>query len=203
MWTDFVEKIQTAHQHRKTHIVLRFDPVFEQLPLPITRHDDPFFPFGKDLITATRNIVCAYMFDLAAYLAMGAAGARALERTIRFVGNDTATILHGAFVGTTYSAMADQTALGVDALTLSRIDDLEHYLTAPPYAAFVTQIGSFDLDTLPQQGGYYWEDEGIMGLRTTDGEALRLQVTTDNVLYASRLDDYADATRDAIQELLA
>ena len=76
MWTDFVQRLTNARTRNQSDVVLMLNPRVDRLPLPIQRYDDPFFPFGKEIVRATHQSVCAYVFDLASYLALGAAGAR-------------------------------------------------------------------------------------------------------------------------------
>jgi hypothetical protein len=82
-------------------------------------YDEPLLPFGKKLIGETSDTVCAYVFHLAAYLAFGAAGASALERTIAFVPPSAVTILHGPFASADYAGAVAKTAFAVDAVTLA------------------------------------------------------------------------------------
>jgi len=200
MWADFVHKLENARSTRESNIFLMLNPRFDALPLPITRMDDPFLPFGKAIIQATQDLVCGYVFDLASYLALGAAGAIALERTIRYVGQDTITILHGPFTGIGYTAMADATGFGIDALTLTNQDDMGTYLDKPPYAAFVVQKGAVTLDTLPEQGGYFWPDCHRFALKH-NGNFIELRLTDNSILYAGKLDDFAQKTRDAVSAI--
>ena len=105
-------------------------PRLTKMPLPIQRYDDPFLPFGKAIIDATRDLVCAYVFDLAAYLALGAAGAVALERTIAYVGDDDVTVLH-LHVPHSREAMSKRRPwLRVDAVTLADERDVDAYRAA-------------------------------------------------------------------------
>ena len=73
------------------------------MPYPMQRYDDPFLPYGRAVIDATSDIACAYVFDLAAYLSIGASGAIALERTIAYVPSPSLTILHGMFTRAEYA----------------------------------------------------------------------------------------------------
>ena len=106
----FSVRLRAAQAARDSDLALMLSPRLAQMPLPMQRYDDPFLPFGKAIIDATRDLVCAYVFDLAAYLALGAAGAVALERTIAYAGTDdaTVTILHAPFVGAAYVDAADR-----------------------------------------------------------------------------------------------
>src|SRR5262245_27291563 len=93
----FAEKIAAAQESRRSNIILHIAPRMAKLPLPIQRYDDPFLPFGREIIRATSDLVCGYMFDLAAYLAHGAAGIIALERTIPYTELDAIRIFHAPF----------------------------------------------------------------------------------------------------------
>ena len=198
MWQSFVDKLVTRHTELKTDVILMLNPRLPLLPLPMQRFDDPFFPFGKRVIDVSLGRVCGYMLDLASYLALGAAGARALERTIRYIGKDIPKILHGPFVGPGYSAMADDIAFGVDALTILQNSDLEHYLTNPPYAAFVVNNRPVDLLDAAQQGGYFWQASQVFTIRGPDGETMQLRLTDDSLLYAGKNDDFAERIREKL-----
>jgi hypothetical protein len=193
-WRDFVAKIERVQQERQTKIALMLNPRPFLLPHPVQRYDDPYLPFGKAVIQATRDLVCAYVFDLASYLGIGAAGAVALERTIAYA-QDTVTILHAPFTGIGYSAAADTTGFGVDAITLTRPDDMNFYLSHAPYAAFLTT----DLDAVPAEGGIYLETQRQIRLNGSAGTVIELQVTGDDVLYADGSDDFAAKIRAAIE----
>jgi hypothetical protein len=194
-WPDFLSKLEQLHAERGD-IALYLNPRPFLLPHPIQRYDDPYLPFGKAVIQATRPYVCAYVFDFAAYLGMGAAGAVALERTVAYAAQDSVTILHGPFTGTGYSAAMDSTGFDVDALTLTQESDLGHYLENPPYAAFVMGEGN-----PPAQGGLFDLERRHLLLRNAEGAHLTLRVTDDTVLYAGGQDDFADQIVAALQAM--
>ncbi len=194
-WTDFVTKLTHLRQERGD-LVLYLNPRPFLLPHPVQRYDDPYLPFGKAVIQATRPFVCGYMFDFAAYLGMGAAGAVALERTIAYAGQDSVTILHGPFTGTGYSAAMDTTGFGVDALTLTTPNELAHHLEQPPHAAFVLGAGN-----PPAEGGFFDLASRHLLLRDLEGAHLTLRVTDDSVLYAGGQDDFSDKIVAALQAM--
>ena len=70
----FPYKLTLAQRRTGGTLALMLRPRLNQLPLAVQRYDDPFLPFGKAIIAQTADIVSAYLFDLAAYLALGAAG---------------------------------------------------------------------------------------------------------------------------------
>lgn len=117
---------------RETTLGLVIAPRLTLLMLPIQSYDDPFLPYGKAIIDATRDLVCAYVFDLAAYLAIGAAGTVALERTIAYARADgeTVCILHAPFATEDYVKAASDAAFAVDAVTLTATAPADPYLQA-------------------------------------------------------------------------
>lgn len=193
-WQAFTDKIEATN----SNIVLFLNPQFENLPLPITRFDDPFFPFSKEIITATQDLVAGYMFDMASYLAMGGAGAVALERTVRYVSRDRVTILHAPFTGAGYSPLADVTGFGVQAITVTQPADLITYIDNVPHAAFMTASQN---TTLPEVGGIYNADSNQLIYRNTHNQTRTLRLTDDSILYTSKLDDYAQVVRDKVSQL--
>lgn len=168
-------------------------PVFDLLPLPITRFDDPFLPFSKEIISATGDIVAGYLFDFASYLAMGGAGVVALERAIAYVPDTCVAILHAPFTGTGYSAMASPTAFNLDAITVATQNDLTYYTENNPYMAFLTGDSP-----IPDRGGVYANGELAF---KRDSVVRRLSLTTDEILYTSKLDNFAQKIREGILNL--
>ena len=177
----------------QSNIILKLNPKFEQLPLPITWFDDPFLPFGKQVIDATQDLVAGYLFDFASYLAMGGAGVIALERTIAYVPKSKVRILHGAFTGKGFSPMADTTGFDLSAITVTTLDDVNYYTNHVPYMAFIATTQNL---SVPDTGGIYRTD-----LNTLQYDHTQLIVTTDAILYSSKQDDFADKIREGIQAL--
>jgi hypothetical protein len=196
-WYEFVDRLVQLQQTRQTDIALFLNPRPFLLPHPIQRYDDPYLPFGKAVINATHDLVCAYVFDLASYLGMGAAGAVALERTVAYAAQQAITILHAPFVGQGYSATADTTGFGVDAITLAHGQDLPHYLSYAPYAAFVLSQN----ETLPNEGGIFVEQQRRFMLRGRDNSSIQLRLTDDAVLFADGTEDFADKIRAAVEQM--
>lgn len=176
-----------------SNIILHMNPIFELLPLPITRYDDPFLPFGKAIISATGDIVAGYFFDFASYLAMGGAGAVALERSIAYVPDNCVSILHGAFTGTGYSAMASPIAFNLDAITIATEADLSYYTHNSPHMAFLVSHAE---KTVPEQGGLYCANTATLHI----GDR-QLSLTTNDILYAGKLDDFAEKVREGVLSL--
>jgi hypothetical protein len=200
-WADFLAKLSALREKRESNLALFLNPRLENLPLSIARFDDPFLPYGKEIIRATQDLVVAYVFDLASYFALGAAGIVALERTIRFAG-DSVTILHAPFASGDYSAMADITGLGVDAITVTDVAILRTYLDKPPYAAFADAVsvadeGFISGDKIPEMGGLFSLGGHIL-YRDSRGQSF-LRLTNDSFLSASKGEDYLDVIRKKLE----
>lgn len=176
---------------RRSDNVLLLTPEVMKMPLPIKRYDDPFFPFGRALIDATRDLVCGYMFDLASYLAIGAAGAIALERTISYAMGECLLVLHGPFSGAGYARISDENAFGVDAVTISDLQDIGAYRARPDRGVFYVGDGM-----VPDGVGVYVpEDE-----RLIQG-VVSLRVFGEEVIYAGSGEDWAGVIREKLVSL--
>jgi hypothetical protein len=204
MPVSFADRLGAVQRANRSTIALVLSPRLLQIPLPMQRFDDPFLPFGKAVIAATREIVCAYVFDLAAYLAIGAAGAVALERTIAYAGanGDNVTILHGPFASPNYAEAVGDNAFNVDAVTLVDEQYLAAYTASEQRGAFVIRRGESPvIIPLPGNAGVYWQDAGIFTMLSPEGHTLQMQAAGEKVLYAGRGDDFAERVRAALEAM--
>src|SRR5258707_9750631 len=115
----FWELLSAAQQRNNSTLAIGLAPALKRLPYESQRWDDPFLPFGKAIIDTTSDLVCAYVFHLGAYLALGAAGAVALERTIAYVPTGIVKILHGPFASNDYVTAAFEDGFGANAVTVA------------------------------------------------------------------------------------
>lgn len=118
--------------------LLWVNPKFATLPVSIQRYDEPLYPYSKALVQATHDLVCGYIFDLAHFLAFGAAGAVALERSMRYVEKSHVVILHGYFAHADYAHLIDAVAFGGDAMTVTTALIATQCHHAMPQASFIT-----------------------------------------------------------------
>lgn len=156
MSAEFAERVQVTVAAKGSDLVLWLRPTLREMPLPIQKFDDPFLPFSRAVINATHAVVCAYLFDLAAYMALGAAGTVALERSIAHAAaqRDVLTILHGPFYGPDYATASANLAFNADAVTILRPEDAPAYhalgvqplLFGPAPAGTLSAISRFDPD---------------------------------------------------------
>ena len=84
------------------------DPRPEQIPADILTEHDPIFAFNRQIVDATRDLVCAYKPNYAFYEACGLEGLRALRRTIDYIGDAVPVILDAkrSDIGSTAAAYA-------------------------------------------------------------------------------------------------
>lgn len=185
-WSDFFSRTKKLAESKSAYKAIVLTPKLASLPLAIQRYDEPFYPFSKELIQATKALVSVYIFDFASYLSTGAAGVVALERAMHFAKQDAVVVLHGSFTGTGYSVLADNHSFGVDAITVAQKQDMDFYLNNPPYAPIL--IANPQADDIIQAGGIleqnklslYCEDETI-SFKVFEGDFIS-QFVNDNYL---------------------
>lgn len=198
---DFSKKLNAIQLQNRSDVGLLIAPQIDKLPLPIQRYDDPFLPFGKSVINATRDLVCAYVFDLASYLKLGAAGAIALERTIDYVGSEIITILHGAFALATFAELADENAFGVDALTLADSRYLDAFTRREDRGVFILNARTPTTVDAPDRRGIYWVEDNLFTTLGNEGSILQIRLGDENVLYSGRGEDFDQMIRREIERM--
>lgn len=191
--TSFLEKWLSAQQQNTSRLALGLAPQLSRMPAPLARYDDPFLPFGKAILAATADKVCAVVFDLASYLALGAAGAVALERTIPHVPDHIPTILHAPFSTPDFARAAFEEAFDVDAVTLAtgNIEVVRVYTAQPQHGVFVNAKAA--MAKSGDNVGFYDADGFELGGR-------RVMWVTEPILYASGRADFEEAARQAAEK---
>jgi len=205
----FPERLAEIQQQKKTRLALTIAPRVMQMPMPIAKYDDPFLPFGKAVIDATHDLVCAYLFDLASYLSIGAAGAVALERTIAYAKSEgILTILHGLFSIPDYVESAGAGGFGVDAVTVMRNGQDVALFTAYSEALnegviFADQgYASGQLPSVPMIAEFSADRTKIsVSSSKLPGSTSQIHVVGNDVLYASQREDFAERVRAALEAL--
>jgi orotidine-5'-phosphate decarboxylase len=119
----FTNKLETSQQTNNSWLCVGLDPVMDRLPKVVLVHDDPLLAFGRAIVEATSDLVCAYKPNLAFWLAEGPAGLEALRNLIAEIPDHLPVILDAKFndVGHTAAAYARVAfeMLGADASTIS------------------------------------------------------------------------------------
>ena len=201
--TNFLDRLlQTQHMRRST-LAITLAPTYEKMPYPLLRHDDPFLPYSRAVIDATVDITCAYIFDLAAYLSVGASGAIALERAIAYVPGPTLKILHGPFHRVEYAQIVSDSAFAADAATLNTSDPavIAAFTSDLTRGVFIeaSLIGEPENGLYSGQVGSYQVGESlIVDLASSASVAsptIYWEWCGDEVSVASRGEDFRDAVR--------
>lgn len=199
MTQTFIQKLEQVIQTNHTHVMLRIHPILMQMPAPVKAYDDPFLPFAKLIITATRDVVCGYVFDFPAYLAIGAAGIVALERTIAYVDSRLITVIDGQFSGADYVHLTDEGTFNADAVILADDKHLSAYLTRADKTAFVTNNHLPTPDN-PPSGGIFWRGVHELTIAGTN-RLIRLKMVGDELIYADGTAHFADTLHKELAKL--
>ena len=198
--TDFIGKFTDIQNEKPLSAVLFLSPVVIKMPVSMRRYDDPFLPFGKAIIQATQDLVCGYVFDFAAYLAIGAAGAVALERSIAYVGDDCFTVLHGAFANKSFYQLLDETSFNADALTIINDNQLLEYAISNPAIGTFIQIDNEEDDnvTLNKVGIFNTTKNNLSFSKS------KVMIIGDELIYADQsTDDFYQQIRENLMERIS
>jgi hypothetical protein len=200
---NFSERVRAAYQDSGSVLVIGIAPRLDQMPLPMQRYDDPFLPYGRAIIEATNALVCGYAFHLGAYLALGAAGAIALERTLAAVPNTAIKLLHAPFVTADYVRASYEDAFNADAVTLATLDAslIAAYTQQPAHGVFVRTLDEAERDRLAevnniaQVGSYQAVGETQYTLRLLDESLPPLHWYWGKPIFAARGEDFREVIR--------
>ena len=77
---------------KKSYLCIGLDTDLDKIPKHLLDEEDPIFAFNKAIIDATHDLCVAYKPNLAFYEAQGLKGWAALEKTVKYIGNQHFTI---------------------------------------------------------------------------------------------------------------
>ena len=97
--TDFMTKLLHCQQKNDSWLCVGLDPHPGYLP-----EDVDLLTFGRGIIEATSDVVCAYKFNLAFFLAYGPDGFRGLREIMEVVPDDIPIVLDAKFGDIGYTA---------------------------------------------------------------------------------------------------
>lgn len=206
----FRDRLGEAQRRNQSTLALGFAPIPKKLPHRLQRYDDPLLPYGKVVIDATADTVCAYIFHLSAYLAFGASGAIALERTIAYVPQPMIRLLHAPFANGEYARAAFEDAFAADAVTLIPTADADFvgaYTQQPDHAVFIDANGATE-SLLPalqaltarypgQIGTYRQVASGHAALNLLGDPMTEMYWYTVETLCTAQGDDFGEALHEA------
>jgi len=93
---NFTEKLGRIVDKNNSILCVGLDIDKEKMPKFLFKTSkNPFFEFNKQIIDATKDLVCAYKINMAFYEALGKDGYNLLEKTIEYIPKDIVIILDG------------------------------------------------------------------------------------------------------------
>jgi orotidine-5'-phosphate decarboxylase len=73
---------------KKSYLCVGLDTDIDKIPKHLLSEPDPVFSFNKAIIDATRDLCVAYKINTAFYEALGLKGWAAMEKTVRYIGDE-------------------------------------------------------------------------------------------------------------------
>ncbi|MFH1684263.1 MAG: orotidine-5'-phosphate decarboxylase [Candidatus Margulisiibacteriota bacterium] len=81
----FLEKVDKASQKNNSLLCIGLDIDLSQIPKSILNQEDPIYIFNREIINATKDLVCAYKPNIAFYERYGISGLSSLIKTIELI----------------------------------------------------------------------------------------------------------------------
>ena len=160
---DFWDKL-TAQAHRSNSLLcVGLDPDLGRFSASLLEQPNPILAFNREIIDATRDLVCAYKPNFAFYEAAGLEGLKALKQTIEYVPDSIPVILDAkrGDIGSTAKAYAKAAfeVWGADAVTAN---PYLGYDSLKPFLDYADK-GVFVLCHTSNQGARDFQDLSFMG----------------------------------------
>jgi orotidine-5'-phosphate decarboxylase len=140
----FAHKLTTAQQVNDSWVCVGLDPVMERLPKAVATSVDPLLTFGRAIVEATTDLVCAYKPNLAFWLAEGPNGLAQLQQLITGIPDHIPVILDAKFNDIGHTARAYARAafrtLAADAVTANPylgLDAIRPFLADETHGVFL------------------------------------------------------------------
>ncbi|KPJ69404.1 hypothetical protein AMJ44_03875 [candidate division WOR-1 bacterium DG_54_3] len=81
----FVDYLDSTTKKNDSLLCVGLDIDLSRIPHTFLNKEDPIFNFNKEIILATKELVCAYKLNIAFYEMYGIYGLEALKRTIEYI----------------------------------------------------------------------------------------------------------------------
>lgn len=150
--SEYFDRLGEVIAKNRSHLCIGLDLVPEQMPEKVWRDTDGYVNFGRAIIEATADLVCAYKPNLAFFEAMGGGGFITLHKIIEAIPPTVPVICDGkrGDIGNTARAYARAAfdRLGFDAATLN---PYMGYDSVEPFIAHA-QCGCYILCLTSNQG---------------------------------------------------
>ncbi len=86
------EQLVAQIRKKRSYLCIGLDTDSTKIPQHLLNTDDPVFNFNKAIIDATRDLCVSYKINTAFYEALGVKGWAAMEKTVRYIGEEHFTI---------------------------------------------------------------------------------------------------------------
>lgn len=120
---NFIEKLETVYEENNSLVCVGLDSDMNKIPAHLLDEQNPIVEFNKKIIENTKDIVCAYKFNMAFYEILGAQGIESLQKTINMIPQNIPIIIDGkrGDIGNTAEmyAKAIFKTIGCDATTVN------------------------------------------------------------------------------------
>ena len=152
---DFNLKLDNIINKNNSLLCVGLDTRIDKIPKNLAKEKDGIIKFNREIIDATKDIICAYKPNIAFYEGMGKEGMNILEKTLEYIQKDIVIILDAKRGDIGYTsemyAKAVFDEFKADAITVNPylgIDALQPFIERPDKGAFVlcltTNPGSKD-----------------------------------------------------------
>lgn len=161
-------QLVAAIQQKKSYLCVGLDTDLTKIPTHLLSEADPVFAFNKAIIDATRDLCVSYKINTAFYEALGVKGWEAMEKTVRYIGDEHFKIADAkrGDIGNTSDqyAKAFFETLPFDAITVAPYmgeDSVKPFLQYKGKWAIVLGLtsnkGAADFELLHTGGEYFYE----------------------------------------------
>jgi orotidine-5'-phosphate decarboxylase len=159
----FIQRLKEIQTKQNSLLCIGLDVDLGKIPEHLKSSPNPVLEFNREIIEATKDLVCAYKPNLAFYEAMGEAGLGALRETLKLIPTSVLTIGDGkrGDIGNTAERYAKSLFddFKFDSVTVNPymgFDSVEPFLKSPTKGVFVLALtsnpGSKDFQRLKING---------------------------------------------------
>ena len=164
----FTQKLKEIQTRQSSILCIGLDADIGKIPEHLKSLANPVLEFNRQIIEATKDLVCAYKPNLAFYEAMGEEGLKALKETLKLIPSSVLTIGDGkrGDIGNTAKQYARSLFddFGFDSVTVNPymgFDSVEPFIENPEKGIFILALtsnpGSKDFQRLKINGKPLYE----------------------------------------------
>ncbi|MBN1398956.1 MAG: orotidine-5'-phosphate decarboxylase [Bacteroidetes bacterium] len=164
----FTQKLKEIQTRQGSLLCIGLDVDPEKIPVHLKSLENPVLEFNRQIIEATKDLVCAYKPNLAFYEAMGTEGFQTLKETLKMIPSSVITIGDGkrGDIGNTAKQYARSLFhdFGFDSVTVNPymgFDSVEPFIENPQNGVFLLALtsnsGSKDFQRLKVNGKPLYE----------------------------------------------